>query len=252
MKNNLIIEDWGRIGFEEAWKLQTRHQQALIERKRNAQSQNIKREAGNHFLIFCEHPHVYTIGKTGSGDHLLVGDDYLRKHNIAYHHINRGGDITYHGPGQLVIYPILDLEFFFRDLHRYIRLLEEMIIRTMADLGLEGYRRSGFTGVWTGPSANRKICAIGVHMSRWVSMHGLAFNVKPDLIHFDHIIPCGIKDKEKSVTSIAAESGKEPDMASVKSLVRNHFVDLFEIDNYETKQNLRRIDDSDDAIDLAQ
>lgn len=237
MKNNLIVEDWGRIGYEEAWSLQTRHQQMLIERKRSKGFHHTNPD-GQHFLIFCEHPHVYTIGKTGSDDHLLAKKEYLQKHKISFHHINRGGDITYHGPGQLVIYPILDLEFFFRDLHRYIRMLEEMIIRTLHDLGLEAGRRKGFTGVWTGPETNRKICAIGVHMSRWVSMHGLAFNVNPDLSYFDQIIPCGIKDEEKTVTSIAAESGKTPDPKMVKSLVRHHFIDLFEIDHYETKQNV--------------
>lgn len=252
MKNHLIIEDWGFIHYEEAWKRQGLYQNYLIQRKRDPEKQNsiLVPETG-HFLICCEHPHVYTIGKTGSNDHLLVNDDYLKEHNISQYNINRGGDITYHGPGQIVLYPILDLEMFFKDLHKYIRFLEEVIIRTLADLGIKAYRKPGFTGVWTGPSQNRKICAIGIHMNRWVSMHGLAFNVSSDLKYFDFIVACGIKDKNKTVTSLEKEMGTKPDIQLIKNIVYDHFIELFQFRSYE-KKNMRTIPDHHDSVDLTQ
>jgi len=252
MQNHLIIEDWGFIHFEEAWKRQSIYQNYLMQRKRRPDDQRLSTVPGNgHFLICCEHPHVYTIGKTGSNDHLLVNDAYLKENEISRYHINRGGDITYHGPGQIVLYPILDLGMFFEDLHRYIRLLEEIVIRTLGDLGIAAGRKPGFTGVWTGPKQNRKICAIGIHMSRWVSMHGLAFNVNSDLKYFDYIVACGIKDKNKTVTSLEKEWGKKPDLQDIKNRIFHHFIELFQIESYE-KKNMQTISDHYDPVNLTQ
>jgi lipoyl(octanoyl) transferase len=185
-------------------------------------------ETPNYFL-FVEHPHVYTLGKSGDFDNLLIADDKLEEIGATYYKINRGGDITYHGPGQIVGYPILDLENFFTDIHKYLRFLEEMIIRTLADYGLEGQRSKGETGVWldVGTPFARKICAMGVRASRWVTMHGFAFNVNTDLGYFDHMIPCGIKGK--AVTSLNVELGKtQVSMEEVKEKLLIHFADLFE------------------------
>lgn len=183
----------------------------------------------SHYLLFVEHPPVYTLGKSGNKDNVLLDDDELREKNIQFFNINRGGDITFHGPGQIVGYPILDLEKFYTDIGKYLRNLEEVIIVTMAEYGLKGDRSSGETGVWIDPGVRgkeRKICAIGVRCSRWVTMHGFALNVNTDLSYFNHIIPCGISNKQ--VTSLERELGYKPDMAEVKEKVKRSFEKVFE------------------------
>lgn len=189
-----------------------------------------------HYLLFVEHPPVYTLGKSGSMDNLLLTEKELVEKGISFYPINRGGDITFHGPGQLVGYPILDLDLFFNDVHRYVRNLEEVMIRTLADYGVEGFRVKDYTGVWVEGgqgkeafwSKKRKICAIGVHLSRWVTLHGWAFNVNTPLHYFDYIVPCGIAETDKTVTSLAVELGHPIDMQVVKDTVRRHFEAVFE------------------------
>ena len=188
--------------------------------------------ATSNYLILCEHPHVYTLGKSGSIDNLLLDDQGLKDHNAQFYRINRGGDITYHGPGQLVAYPILDLDNFFNDIHKYLRYLEEAVIMTLADFGLPAGRIDGLTGVWIdfeeGAKDPRKICAMGVKSSRWVTMHGLALNVSTDLSYFGHIVPCGIDDK--AVTSMNKELGKHVDMSEVQERLTYHIAEVFEMD----------------------
>ncbi|MEL6988124.1 MAG: lipoyl(octanoyl) transferase LipB, partial [Bacteroidota bacterium] len=184
----------------------------------------------DHHLIVCEHPPVYTLGKSGSIDHLLLDEEGLEKEGFEYFKINRGGDITYHGPGQLVVYPIFDMDYFFNDVHKYVRFLEEVIIQTLLEYNIKSGRIEGYTGVWlqdaNGPK--RKICAIGVHMSRWVTLHGLAFNVNSDLSHFKNIIPCGIEEKDKEVTSMEKELGGKMDFEEVKAKVKENFAKVFD------------------------
>ncbi len=228
------FQDWGMIDYAKAWE----QQQSMLNEKVAIKRANWDRKKNglellsqNHQLIFCSHPHVYTLGKSGSLDNLLLSENELIEKNATFHKINRGGDITYHGPGQIVGYPILDLEHFFTDVHRYVRFLEEMIIRTLADYGLKAGREEGYTGVWLPERANqpkRKICAIGVHLSRWVTMHGFAFNVKPDLNYFKNIVPCGINEADKDVTSLEQELGKEIDLEKVKEHLRKHFEEIFQ------------------------
>lgn len=186
----------------------------------------------SNYLIYCEHPHVYTLGKSGAIENLLLDEQGLEDHNAKFYKINRGGDITYHGPGQLVAYPILDLENFFTDIHKYLRFLEEGIIKTMADFGIETGRIDGLTGVWVdfheGAKDPRKICAMGVKSSRWVTMHGLALNVNSDLDYFGYIVPCGIDDK--AVTSMNKELGKNVDMAEVRERLTHHLAEIFEME----------------------
>ncbi len=178
-------------------------------------------------MLFCEHPHVYTLGKSGKIEHLLADEDKLKAAGATFYKINRGGDITYHGPGQLVGYPILDLDHFFPDVHKYLRFLEEVFIKVMADYGLQGERSDSETGVWleVGSERARKICAMGVRASRWVTMHGWAFNVNTDLSYFTNIVPCGIADKD--VTSLERELGHEVPMAEVKQKARHYFEEIF-------------------------
>jgi lipoyl(octanoyl) transferase len=194
----------------------------------------LERIATRDTLLFVEHPHVYTMGKSGDLGNLLADDERLKAINAEFFRTNRGGDITYHGPGQLVGYPILDLDEYFTDIHRYLRTLEEVIIATLADYGLKGDRSPGETGVWldVGSPFARKICAMGVRASRWVTMHGWAFNLNTDLRYFEYIIPCGIKDK--AVTSLQRELGRPVDESEVKALVAGHFARLFEVDLAET------------------
>jgi lipoyl(octanoyl) transferase len=183
-----------------------------------------------NYLLFCEHEHVYTLGKSGHLDNLLLQEEALAEKNAKFYKINRGGDITYHGPGQLVVYPVLDLENFFNDIHRYMRTLEEAVILTCADYGLSAGRIQGFTGVWLDHETQqnpRKICAMGVKTSRWVTMHGLAFNVNTDLSYFDYIVPCGIADK--AVTSLQAELGVAMNLEEVAQKLKAHLGHLFEI-----------------------
>lgn len=183
-----------------------------------------------NYLLFVEHPHVYTLGKSGDKDHLLTPVETLEKQGVSFYKINRGGDITYHGFGQIVGYPILDLDNFFTDIHKYLRFLEEMVILTLADFGITATRSEGETGVWldVGTPFARKICAMGVRASRWVTMHGFALNVNTDLGYFDHIVPCGIKGK--GVTSIQAELGREISLLEVQKRLLYHFKTLFKIE----------------------
>ena len=223
---HVIFQDWGTVGYQEAWD----KQEGLFADTVAIKTQN--RGAKNpqptpNYLIFVEHPHVYTLGKSGKPENLLLDDAGLLNYKAEYHKINRGGDITYHGPGQLVGYPILDLDNFFTDIHLYLRTLEEAVILTLADYGIAAGRYPGYTGVWLDadlPSA-RKICALGVRCSRWVTMHGFAFNVNADLSYFNHIVPCGIDDK--AVTSMAQELGKALDMEEVKQKLKGQIATLF-------------------------
>ena len=185
-------------------------------------------ETKNH-LLFVEHPHVYTLGKSGDASHLLINDNQLQEKQATYYKINRGGDITYHGPGQLVGYPILDLDHFFTDIHKYLRLLEETIILTLDEYGIKAGRSKGETGVWLDEDnifKARKICAMGVRCSRWVTMHGWGFNVNSNLDYFSNIVPCGIQDK--AVTSLNKELGHDVDMNEIKEKLKKHFSSLFE------------------------
>ena len=226
----------GRMDYQQAWDLQTELHAATVARKRaNRQAVKDGRPAGEqyHHLLFVEHPPVYTLGKSGSADHLLLDEATLAERGFSFYRINRGGDITYHGPGQLVAYPIFDLEEFFTDVHKYVRCLEEVVIRTCADFGLRAERDEGFTGVWlpgdpTRRQPRRKICAIGVHLSRWTTLHGFAFNVRPDLTHFGNIVPCGIADDDRAVTSLSVEVGRPVDLPEVEPLVRRHFLEVFD------------------------
>jgi lipoyl(octanoyl) transferase len=179
-----------------------------------------------------EHPPVYTLGKSGSVDHLLLSEEELAAQGFTFHKINRGGDITYHGPGQLVAYPIFDLEEFFTDVHKYVRFLEEVVIRTCADFGVHAERDEGYTGVWLPSDASRrkpqrKICAIGVHLSRWTTLHGFAFNIRPNLTHFNNIVPCGIDEDDRAVTSLSVEVGRPIELEEVKEVVLRHFGEVF-------------------------
>ena len=237
----VIYKDFSRIAFSKAWNIQTKLLNGLVERKRA-----IRRGANvseldelRHYLLFCEHNPVYTLGKSGSEDHLLLDEKIRSERSIEYFKINRGGDITYHGPGQLTGYPILDLDEFFTDLHKYVRLIEEAIIQCIDQYGLKGVRLDGYTGVWIHepghPNPWRKICAIGVHLSRWVTMHGFALNINTDLNYFNNIIPCGINDADKSVTSISNELGKYIDMNEVKLSLKSIFADLFDYQYVDEK-----------------
>ena len=229
MGKEIVFKDLGLIPYEEAWDLQTELFNELIDRKlKNRKAAEEEQEEQFHYLLFCEHPHVYTLGRNGKEEHLLLNETGLVEKGATFHKINRGGDITYHGYGQVVGYPILDLDEFFTDIGRYVRFLEEMIIRMLAEYGLVGERIKGLSGVWLGVGTPRvrKICAVGVHLSRWTTMHGFALNVNTDLSYFNNIVPCGIDDK--AVTSMAAELGAPVDVERVKEQLKNHFVALFE------------------------
>jgi lipoyl(octanoyl) transferase len=219
----------GLIDYKEAWDYQTSlFEKVLAVKAANRNLPPEEQKPTDNYLIFCQHPHVYTLGKSGKESNLLIDMNVLSSIDATYYHINRGGDITYHGPGQLVVYPILDLENFFTDIHKYMRLLEEAVIRTCADLKLQAGRVQGLTGVWIDslhPEQARKICAMGVKTSRWVTMHGLAFNVNADLSYFKNIIACGIQDK--SVTSISQELGEHQDFEKVEGLLKKNMVEQF-------------------------
>jgi len=229
MVNKYIkIEDLGTKDFKDTWDYQEQLFQSVLDVKIKNRREDTSSPTENYFL-FVEHPHVYTLGKSGDLSNLLLSEAQLTQKGATFYKINRGGDITYHGPGQIVGYPILDLDNFFTDIHKYLRFLEEMIIRTLSEYGLETERSPGETGVWLGvgtPFA-RKICAMGVRASRWVTMHGFALNVNSDLGYFDNIVPCGIKGK--AVTSLNVELGVEKiDEADVKTKLLTHFKTLFE------------------------
>ena len=226
------FRDIGLIDYQEAWDLQEKiFAETIAVKTQNRGLEAEQQHITPNHLLFCQHPHVYTLGKSGKADHLLLHEDELEAREAKYYKINRGGDITYHGPGQLVGYPILDLDNFFTDIHKYMRLLEEAIIRTIADFGLDGGRIDGLTGVWLDYQEQknpRKICAMGVKSSRWVTMHGFALNVNTDLSYFGSIVPCGIQDK--AVTSIAQETGNPVEMNEVSIKLKNHLADLFEME----------------------
>jgi|TARA_R110002020_G_scaffold474772_3_gene707266 lipoyl(octanoyl) transferase len=224
----LNIKDLGQKDYKLTWEYQEQLFKEILDIKIKNRREDARLETPNHFL-FVEHPHVYTLGKSGDLDNLLIDEKKLAAIGATFYKINRGGDITYHGPGQIVGYPILDLENFFTDIHKYLRLLEEMVILTLAEYGLKAERSNGETGVWldVGTPFARKICAMGVRASRWVTMHGFALNVNSDLGYFDHMIPCGIKGK--AVTSLNVELGKvEVDISEVKEKLLKHFIQLFE------------------------
>jgi len=224
-----IFQDLGIIDYKKAWDYQEKLFAEVIDIKLKNRSSSLEnQELTPNYLLFCQHPHVYTLGKSGNPKNLLLNEKQLETEKISYYKINRGGDITYHGPGQLVGYPIIDLDNFFTDIHKYLRLLEEAVILTLKDFEINGGRIPGLTGVWIDYERQinpRKICAIGVKSSRWVTMHGFAFNVNTDLHFFDHIIPCGIRDK--SVTSLSRELGGEISMNEVKNKLKKHLTDLF-------------------------
>ena len=231
VKNKQIIfEDLGLLDYKACWDYQENLFNKTIQQK--ISNRNLTEEAQvptDNFLLFVEHPHVFTLGKSGDESNLLVNEEQLEEKNASYYKINRGGDITYHGPGQLVGYPILDLDNFFTDIHKYLRLLEETIILTLNDYGIIAGRSSGETGVWLDsedPVKARKICAMGVRCSRWVTMHGFGFNVNSDLNYFSNIIPCGIQNK--AVTSMEKELGKKVDINQVKEKIKIYFSELFD------------------------
>jgi lipoyl(octanoyl) transferase len=239
MKNKQVaFADWGLIDYKDGWgrqetlfaetvklKTEIRNRQALVTTL-DADEEIIT----PNYLIFCEHPHVYTLGKSGKPEHLLLDETGLKAKNATYYSANRGGDITYHGPGQIVSYPILDLDNFFTDIHLYLRTLEEAVILTLADFGLHAGRYPGYTGVWFDADNERarKICALGVRCSRWVTMHGLAFNVNTNLDYFKNIVPCGIDDK--NVTSMQKELGRQVDINEVKKILKHHISVLFDME----------------------
>jgi lipoyl(octanoyl) transferase len=224
----IFLKNLGKKSFKETWELQEKLFNQIIEIKNNNRKNNQKTPTPSYLLV-VEHPHVYTLGKSGDLSNLLINQQQLNQHNIDFYKINRGGDITYHGPGQLVVYPILDLENFFTDIHKYLRLLEEVVIKTLAEYGLKGERSEGETGVWIDKHtlSARKIYALGVRLSRWVTMHGFALNVHTDLNYFQKIVPCGIQGK--SVTSIQSELKKEISLEEVLPKILNHFTELFQV-----------------------
>ena len=229
MNKKVSFKDLGLIDYKQCWDFQEELFAEILAVKSSNRLEKKTVSTKNH-LIFCEHPHVYTLGKSGDEKNLLVNEDYLKSRGATFHKINRGGDITYHGPGQIVGYPILDLDNFFTDIHKYLRFLEEAVILTLKEYGLKTERSPAETGVWfdVGTAKARKICALGVKSSRWVTMHGFAFNVNSDLSYFGNIIPCGIADK--SVTSLQKELGKEINMNEVRNKLKSHLIELFEME----------------------
>lgn len=218
--------DLGLIDYKEACDLQEKLFQKTVQQKIDIRNGNTSIETSN-YIIFCEHPHVYTLGKSGSEENLLLNAEQLSEKEAVYYKINRGGDITYHGPGQLVVYPILDLDYFFTDIHKYMRFLEEVVISTLKEFGIKSGRFDGLTGVWIEAETPRarKICAMGVKSSRWVTMHGIGFNINTDLNYFSHIIPCGIDDK--AVTSMKQELGIPISMEKVIAVLKQKFAEQF-------------------------
>src|SRR5258705_2961197 len=224
----VFFRDLGLIDYKVCWDYQEKLVNEIVQQKleQRDSTSNLKPQTSN-FLLFCEHPHVYTLGRNGDEKNLLVQDDELRKFEATFYKNNRGGDITYHGPGQIVGYPILNLDLFFTDIHKYLRYLEEAVMRTLKEYNINAGRIKGLTGVWVDVESKspRKICSFGVRCSRWVTMHGFAFNVNTDLRYFNNIIPCGIADKE--VTSMQKELGHEVNMEDVKSILKENIAALF-------------------------
>jgi lipoyl(octanoyl) transferase len=226
VKQPVEFRDLGKMGYRQAWDYQERLLQENVQVK-----VELRNPETRHYLLFVEHPPVFTLGKSGSLNNLLIGEEELQNNGIEFFNTNRGGDITFHGTDQIVGYPILDLEKFYTDIGKYLRDLEEVIIKTMADYGLKGERSPGETGVWidTGiPGRERKICAMGIRCSRWITMHGFALNVNTDLSYFNHIIPCGIQHKQ--VTSLQKELGRELSMEEVKQKVKQNFEEVFSVE----------------------
>ena len=228
---NVRFTDLGLIEYKSAWDIQQEHFDLISENKlKNRKKPVDKQVLVENRLYFCEHPHVYTLGKHGDANNLLLDKNELDEKEIGFYQINRGGDITYHGPGQIVGYPVFDLDTLFTDIGKFLREMEEAIILTLAEYGIEGGRIEGLTGVWldiNDPAKARKICAMGMHISRWVTMHGFALNVNSDVEYYQHIVPCGIQDK--GVTSMQRELGFSPDIEEVKSKLLTHLQELFNI-----------------------
>ncbi len=232
------VIDLGKIDFKDAWDIQESYFNRIVQHKLENRK---KEEAGEeevfteNYMLICEHPHVYTLGKSGEQENLLIDDADLQDKEASFYKINRGGDITYHGPGQLVVYPILNLDYFFTDIHKYLRFLEEAVIKTLSSYGISAGRYDGYTGVWLDPDNHakaRKICAMGVRCSRWVTMHGLALNVDPDLSYFGNIVPCGITDHD--ITSISKEVGQKVTLDEVKPKLIDEIASVFEMNlSYE-------------------
>lgn len=229
MNKKVKFIDWGLTDYQDAWVKQDEVFNQIVALKGKNRAEDTQNETPN-YLIFNEHQHVYTLGKSGHPENLLLDEQGLKDKQATYYKINRGGDITYHGPGQIVGYPILDLDNFFTDIHLYLRTLEEAVILTLADYNIIAGRYDGFTGVWIDADNEkaRKICALGVRCSRWVTMHGFAFNVNVDLNYFKNIVPCGIDDKD--VTSMQRELGYALDMEDVKAKLKNHIAMLFKME----------------------
>ena len=229
INKDVYVKDLGSIDFKEAWDFQTSiFEKSLGVKTANRDLPDQLQQPTDNYLVFCQHPHVYTLGKSGKENNLLVSQDELASLKATFYQINRGGDITYHGPGQLVCYLIIDLENFFTDIHKYMRFLEEAVIQTLAEFNLRAGRIDGLTGVWIDPEKRpRKICALGVKTSRWITMHGLALNVHPNLSYFDHIVPCGINDK--AVTSLQAEVGGVVEIKEVQRILQDKITSLFEM-----------------------
>lgn len=221
--------DLGLIDYKQAWDFQEKLFNEVVEQKMRQREQGIDAKTPtDNYLIFCEHPHVYTLGKSGDEKHLLINEDLLREKGATFYKINRGGDITYHGPGQLVMYPIFNLDNFFTDIHKYLRYLEEAVILTLNDYGIKGGRVQGQTGVWLDENdirRARKICAMGVKCSRWVTMHGIGFNINTNLDYFNYIVPCGITDK--AVTSLERELQHTVDMQELKAKLMVNMANIF-------------------------
>ncbi|MFT6870644.1 MAG: lipoyl(octanoyl) transferase [Polaribacter sp.] len=231
MNRKILLRDLNIKDYKETWDYQSELLQEIVDIK-ISNRRNDQQTATKNYFLFVEHPHVYTLGKSGDLSNLLLNEKQLAEKEATFYKINRGGDITYHGPGQIVGYPILDLENFFTDIHKYLRLLEESIILTIAEYGLKGVRSKGETGVWLdiGTPFARKICALGIRSSRWVTMHGFALNVNTNLGYFDHIIPCGIKGK--AVASMESELGEKINIEEVKQKILKHFKTLFGVDEF--------------------
>ncbi len=231
MKNVVDLYDLGTMPYRPAWELQKSLQKILIDQKKARRDNPAVSGEKNDILLFVEHPHVYTLGKSGNSTHLLKAIEELSQINAEFIEIDRGGDITYHGPGQIVGYPILDLDRHFTDIHKYLRYLEEVIIRTCAEYSIEAGRIEGLTGVWVG---DEKIAAMGIRCSRWVTMHGFALNVNTDLSYFNHIVPCGISNK--AVTSISKLLNCTIDSTEVKKHLLRHFSEVFGVEINESAQ----------------
>jgi len=231
MNKNILLKNLGSKDYQETWDYQTELLQEIVDVKIDNR-RNDKNQLTKNYFLFVEHPHVYTLGKSGDLSNLLLNEKQLKEKGATFYKINRGGDITYHGPGQIVGYPILDLENFFTDIHKYLRFLEDVIILTLAEYGIKGERSDGETGVWidVGTPFARKICAMGIRSSRWVTMHGFALNVSPNLGYFDNIIPCGIRGK--AVASMEVELGRKVPLEEVQEKILKHFKVLFEVDEF--------------------